>query len=192
MKKTLLALLLAVSCSAFAQTQVSLKLNLPVLDKSPMDMAYFPDNYPVLKIQDKTSDPLSIRLIYSRPQKDNRVVFGELIEYNTVWRLGANEATEIEFFKDVKIANKKVAKGRYTLYAIPTPDRWTIILNKDTDIWGSFKYDQKKDVLRVDVPTQKNAEPVEAFTMSFSKTTNGTDLLIAWDDVSVVLPIVLK
>ena|SRR6476469_1397530 len=96
-----------------AQTQASLKLKLPVLDKSPMDMAYFPADYPVLKIQDKATDPLVARIIYSRPQKDGRILFGELIEYNTVWRLGANEATEIEFFKDVKIGGKKLVKGRY-------------------------------------------------------------------------------
>jgi hypothetical protein len=160
-----------------AQTQASLKLKLPVLDKSPMDMAYFPSDYPVLKIQDKASDPLVARIIYSRPQKDGRVLFGELIEYNTVWRLGANEATEIEFFKDVRIGGKKLLKGRY---------------NKDTDIWGAFKYDEKKDVLRVTVPVQKTASVAEIFSMNFNKTSAGADLIIAWDDVSVNLPISLK
>lgn len=175
-----------------AQTQASFKSKLAVLDKSPMDMAYFPTNYPVLRIQDKVSDPLAVRVIYSRPQKDNRVVFGELIEYNTVWRLGANEATEIEFFRDVKIGGKKLVKGRYTMYAIPTTSKWTLIFNKDTDTWGAFKYDTKKDVLRVDVPVQKTAETVEAFTMGFNKTAAGADLVMAWDDVSVTLPIELK
>ena len=61
-----------------------------------------------------------------------------------VWRLGANEATEIEFYKDVKIGGKKVPKGRYTLYAIVSENVWTMILNKDTDTWGAFKYDSKK------------------------------------------------
>jgi hypothetical protein len=175
-----------------AQTQASLKLKLPVLDKSPMDMAYFPSDYPVRKIQDKASDPLVARIIYSRPQKDGRVLFGELIEYNTVWRLGANEATEIEFFKDVKIGGKKLLKGRYTMYAIPTPAQWTIIFNKDTDIWGAFKYDEKKDVLRVTVPVQKTASVAEIFSMNFNKTSTGADLIMAWDDVSVSLPVSLK
>ena len=83
------------------------------MDKSPMDMAYYPTDYPVLKIQDKASGPLIARVIYSRPQKNGRKLFGELVEYGKVWRLGANEATEIEFFQDVKIDNKKVKKGRY-------------------------------------------------------------------------------
>src|SRR5215212_5657733 len=80
----------------------------PPLDKSPMDMAYFPDEYPVLKIKDKAKEPPVARVIYSRPQKADRVVFGDLVEYGKVWRLGANEATEIEFFRDVKIDGKRV------------------------------------------------------------------------------------
>jgi hypothetical protein len=186
-----LAILFSISCAS-AQSQASLKFKRPVLDKSPMDMAYYPANYPVLKIQDKATEPLLARVIYSRPQKDNRVIFGDLIEYNTIWRLGANEATEIEFFKEVKIGGKKLAKGRYTMYAIPTPSQWTIIFNKDTDIWGAFKYDEKKDVLRTDVPVQKTTEASDAFTMGFTKSANGANLIIAWDDVSVTLPIVSK
>ena len=122
--------------------------DLPPVDKSPMDMCYYPNNYPVLKIQDKVTQPAVARVIYSRPQKNGRLIFGELVEYGKVWRLGANEATEIEFFRSVKIGDKKVEKGRYTLYAIPTEDNWTIILNKDNDTWGAFKYDEQKDVLR--------------------------------------------
>lgn len=190
MKKLFFALVLLASASfAFAQAQTAVRIKLPVLDKSPMDMAYYPANYPVLKIQDKTSEPLMARVIYSRPQKDSRTIFGDLIEYNTIWRLGANEATEIEFFKDVKVSGKKLAKGRYTMYAIPTESQWTIIFNKDTDSWGAFKYDDKKDVLRVSVPVQKATEVAEAFTMSFNKSARGADLIIAWDAVSVAVPI---
>ena len=107
--------------------------NLPPVDKSPMDMSYYPNGYPVLKIQDKITGPLVARVIYSRPQKNGRVIFGELMEYGKVWRLGANEATEIEFYREVKINNKKVKKGRYTMYAIPYADIWTFIINKEND-----------------------------------------------------------
>jgi len=162
------------------------------LDKSPMDMAYFPDEYPVLKIKDKAKEPPVARVIYSRPQKADRVVFGDLVEYGKVWRLGANEATEIEFYKDVKIDGKRVPKGKYTLYAVVNSDQWTMILNKDTDTWGSFKYDEKKDLLRVNVPAQKVLEPVEAFTIYFDKTASGANLNIAWDTVMASLPIAMK
>ncbi|HMX78835.1 MAG TPA: DUF2911 domain-containing protein, partial [Ferruginibacter sp.] len=78
---------------------VHAQTNLPPLDKSPMDVSYYPVNYPLLKVQGKSTEPLVARVIYSRPQKNGRVIFGELIGYGSVWRLGANEATEIEFYK---------------------------------------------------------------------------------------------
>src|SRR3954470_20316171 len=132
MKKLLFgSLLVFFALAGKAQTQApinsSVVSKLPALDKSPMDMCYFPTDYPLLKTQNKTTTSPLVRVIYSRPQRDNRVIFGDLIEYNKVWRLGANEATEIEFFKDVTIAGKKIAKGRYTIYAIPKPEKWTII-----------------------------------------------------------------
>jgi hypothetical protein len=67
-----------------------------------------------------------------------------------------------------------------------------MILNKETDTWGAFKYDPKKDVMRITVPVQKVAEPADAFTIVFEKIPNGTNLNIAWDTVLVSLPILLK
>src|SRR5688500_2914079 len=75
----------------------------PGLDKSLMDMSYYPVDYPKLKMTGAVADPLIARVIYSRPQKNGRTVFGDLIKFGSVWRLGANEATEIEFFRDVVI-----------------------------------------------------------------------------------------
>ena len=188
MKKIVLLVLLASNLCVNAQT-VSSKL--PGLDKSPMDMSFYPAGYSLLKIQDKITEPLVMRLIYSRPQLNGRRIFGELQEFGAVWRLGANEATEIEFFKDVKINNRKIKKGRYTLYCIPYPDKWTLIVNKETDTWGSFKYDQTKDVVRKDVPVIKN-EPTEALTIVFEKSATGANMLMYWDDVKAVLPIEFK
>ena len=105
-----------------------------------------------------------------------------------MWRLGANEATEIEFYKDVTINNKKIKKGRYTLYAIPFPDKWTLIVNKETDTWGSFRYDSSKDVVRVDLPVQKN-DREEDMTILFEKTSTGANMDMYWDEVKAVLPI---
>ena len=160
-------------------------------DRSPMDMVYFPTDYPLLKMAGKTSVPPFMRIIYSRPQKQGRPIFGGLVKYDTPWRLGANEATEIEFYKDVKIGGKKVPKGRYTLYAIVSENVWTMILNKDTDTWGAFKYDSKKDVLRTDVPAQKTDEVVESMSMLFEKSATGISLIIAWEQMKVTLPITL-
>lgn len=187
MRKTfVLGILLFSFLFSFSQA-----VKLPEVDKSPMDMSYYPANYPVLKIQNKATEPLIARIIYSRPQKLGRKVFGELVEYGTVWRLGANEATEIEFYKDVKIGGKKIPKGRYTLYALVNENTWTMIINKDTDIWGAFKYDSKKDIVRTDVPVQKTDETVESMSMWFEKTTSGISLVIAWEQVKISLPITL-
>jgi hypothetical protein len=164
---------------------------LPALDKSPMDMCYYPVNYPILRIQpNKIVEPLVARVIYSRPQKNGRKVFGELVEDGKIWRLGANEATEIEFFKDVKIGTKKIKKGRYTMYALENKDKWTIIINTETDIWGAFKYDATKDVLRIDCAVNKQTDIVEAFSMVFEKVNEKMiNLVMAWDDEIVRLPI---
>jgi hypothetical protein len=187
MKKILAGCIIAllISVSSFAQSKI------PSLDKSPLDMSTYPANYPMLKIQDKATEPLIARIIYSRPLKNNRVIFGDLLEYNKVWRFGANEATEIEFFKDVKINNVKVKKGRYSVDAIPAVDKWTIIFNKDLDSWGSFKYDSTKDVVRMDVPVQKTTDIAEAFYIYFDKASSGFTMNAGWDDVKVSLPVML-
>jgi hypothetical protein len=162
--------------------------SMPPIDKSPVDISYYPTNYPALKIQDKITGPLTARVIYSRPRKEGRVIFGGLVEYGKVWRLGANEATEIEFFKQVKVNGKKIAKGRYTLYAVVNENSWTLIINKETDTWGAFKYDAKKDVARIDVPVQRMTEMLESLAMVFEKSTTGINLIIAWDTIKVSLP----
>ena len=162
--------------------------SMPPVDKSPMDMSYYPANYPVQKIQDKITEPLAARVIYSRPQKAGRTIFGGLVKYGEVWRMGANEATEIEFFKHVRIDGKKIAKGRYTLYAIPNETSWIIIINKETDTWGSFKYDAKKDLIRKEVIVQKTDALIESVAMAFEKSVTGFNLIIAWDNVKASLP----
>ena len=161
---------------------------LPVLDKSPMDMAYYPHNFPVLKIQEKAAEPLVARVIYSRPLKNGRTVFGELVEFNKVWRMGANEATEIELFVPATIQNKRINRGRYILYSIPYADRWTIVFNSNTFSWG-LKPDPAKDLYRFDIPVQTSAGNAENYTIEFKKTDTGAELLMAWDDAAARLPI---
>lgn len=183
MKGIITILLLAFTIQVSAQ-------KLPSLDKSPMDMSYYPVNYPVLKLQNKVTEPLVMRIIYSRPQLNGRKVFGDLQKFGEVWRLGANEVTEIQFFKDVWINNKKIKKGRYSLYCIPYGDKWTLIVNKETDVWG-LMYNAAKDVIRTDIPVEKN-NTTEALTIIFEKSNKGANMLLYWEDVKTVLPIVFK
>lgn len=163
----------------------------PGIDKSPLDMSYYPSNYPVLKIQDKVTEPLVARVIYSRPRKEGRTVFGGLVAYGKVWRLGANEATEIEFYKPVTIGGKKINPGRYTLYALVNEKSWTFIVNKENDTWGAFKYDAAKDIARADVPVEKTSEMVESMVMAFKKTNNTVSLVVEWENAKAALPISL-
>ena len=186
MKKALGLLLVfqLVFLCLFAQT-------VPAVDKSPMDMSYYPVNYPVLKIQDKATEPLVARVIYSRPQRSGRAIFGGLVKNGDVWRMGANEATEIEFFKNVRLGGKKINKGRYTLYAIVKENSWTIIVNKESDTWGAFSYDPKKDVTRIEVNTQKTDSMIESLGMAFEKTLTGFNLVVAWENTKVSVPFTL-
>jgi len=184
--RKLLILLFFVNTGWNVQAQAT---KIPAVDKSPLDVSYYPSNYPILKIQDKASEPLIARVIYSRPSRNSRKIFGDLVEYGNVWRLGANEATEVEFFQHVHIGGVRVKKGRYTVYCIPYAEKWTMVLNRETDTWGSFKYDQSKDVTRLDVPVQIQETPLENMAMYFEKSLNGVNLVIHWDLVKVNLPI---
>lgn len=175
---------------------ISFLIHLPVrgqswipVDKSPMDQIYYPVDYPSKKIRG-TSEPLRMRVIYSRPAKNNRKIFdSDIVPYGKVWRLGANEATEIQFFTTAVIGGKKVPPGRYTIYCIPTEKEWTFIINKDTDAWGAFNYDAAKDVVRTTVPVEELKDPVEFLTIDFEKSGSTVNLVIEWDQKKASLPV---
>lgn len=183
-------LLLGLFCASILAGNAQLQL--PEPDKSPLDVSYFPVNYPLLKIQGQMKEGPVARVIYSRPRKEGRPVFGSLVEYGKLWRMGANEATEIEFYKNVTISGQKLAKGRYTLFAIVDEKHWTIIFNKETDVWGSFIYNASKDALRVEVPVEELETPSELLCMTFEKTNAGGKLIIAWETTSVAVPFTIN
>ncbi len=184
--KTIVGFVLLFFCTGLQAQQKPTEL-----DKSPMDMSYWPANYPLLKMSGKAKELPVARVIYGRPLKNGRTIFGGIVKYNELWRLGANEATEIELFSNVKIGSKALAKGRYTVYCIPAENKWTLIFNKDNYVWGSFTYDSKKDVLRAEADIDRNTETVEAFTIYFDETKTGANLVILWDDTKAILPIML-
>lgn len=172
---------------AKAQTTSPLAVNFPPADSSPVDMVYYPLNAP--KAKDPDSAKAKIKVIYARPQKKGREIFGVLEQYGKVWRFGANESTEIKFFDKAYINGKKIKAGSYSLFAIPNKNSWTIILNSQTDRWGAFTYDPTKDVLRVEVPVKTLTKPVEYFSITFADVANTVVLVAAWDKVQVEVPI---
>jgi hypothetical protein len=186
MKKLNLLICFLVFACVCANAQVAVGTSkFTKLDDSPLDVLYYPLNV----TKDKGNAKPIIRVLYSRPQKKGREIFGVLEQFDKVWRLGANESTEIWFDKTVTIANKKIKAGRYSLFAIPSKDKWIIIVNKQTDKWGAFSYDSTADVLRTEVPVKKLDNVMEALSMTFADYTNGAELIIAWDKTQVSLPI---
>lgn len=160
----------------------------PGLDTSPADVVYYPLN--VAKAKDNSS-PL-IRILYSRPSKKGREIFGVLEQFGKVWRVGANESTEIRFYKSAIIGGKKIKAGTYSLFAIPNKDKWTIIINKQVDKWGAFTYDETKDVVRTDVNVKSLEKPLEVLSVTFTTQATGANLVIGWDHSTVELPIRIK
>ena len=128
------------------------------LDKSPMDCASFPSSY---KVSDKT-----VKIVYSRPQLNGRSL-SKLAPNGKQWRTGANEAAEITFYKDMNIGGTNVKAGTYTLSTIPGEKEWTIILNSDLNVWGSYFYNEANDIARIKAPATTSDESLDAFSIAF-------------------------
>lgn len=130
-----------------------------------------------------------VKVVYSRPLKRGRQIFGSLVPYGAVWQLGANEATEITLTRDLIVNGFNLNAGTYSMFAIPEPDHWTVIFNADLGMWGSYNYNPAMDVTRVVVPVKDIPDAVyEPFTMKFDQHNDKADLLILWDRTSVRIP----
>lgn len=152
--------------------------NFAKLDASPLDMVVF---------KPKESEAIA-RVIYSRPHKRDREVFGKLVPYGEVWRTGANEATELTLYQDMKIAGADVKAGTYTLYTIPEKNEWTVILNRRVHTWGAYEYSDKMDVVRVKTPVKQSPTTIENFSVAFTPAEGGMNLVMGWDDSYVEVP----
>lgn len=151
-----------------------------------------------------------VTITYSRPGVKGRKIWGDpvgaeassgiktlddasqrakdapIVPYGHVWRTGANEATVFSVTDDVLINGQKLPAGTYSLHTIPGRDEWTIIFNSVADQWGSFNYDEKKDVLRVKVKPQTVADNQEWLEYSFPVVTaNSAQVLIRWEKMAV-------
>ncbi len=147
---------------------------------SPLALAQYKDETNYMKV------------VYSQPFKKGRTTFGGLAKWGEVWRTGANEATEITFIRDVKIDGKVCRAGTYTLFTIPNPARWTVLLNSELGQWGAYNYKPEKDVMRFEATASKNNQIYEALLFQFIETDAGADLTLTWDDVKVTIPLVFS
>ena len=130
-------------------------------------------------------DGVETEIVYCRPSARNRKMIGGKEPYGKVWRTGANAATTIEFAKPVKIEGKSLPAGKYALFTIPNEDEWTIIINKDFNQQGAYNYDEKKDVLRVNVKPKKTSEFVETFTITPEK----DRVTLKWENTEVAFKV---
>jgi hypothetical protein len=130
-----------------------------------------------------------MRIIYSRPQKEKRKIFDGLVKYDSPWRLGANEATEIEFFSPATVQGKTVKLGRYILYCIPHETKWTFVLNSNLYSWG-LEQNREKDLMQFEAPIEKNEVIIEYFTIATVKRSDkSAEIIFLWDDVKAKLPV---
>jgi hypothetical protein len=149
---------------------------------SPIDKAEFSNN------------GLDMKVSYCRPFKKGRLIFGEekdkaLLPNGKYWRLGANDATEITFSKNISFAGTPVKAGSYRMYAVPNADSWEISLNSELGKFGFFEPDYKLDVAKVKVPVQTAPVESEQLTINFAGDTTSVQMNIVWDKTLVTVPI---
>ena len=133
-----------------------------------------------------------IEIVYSRPGMKGRKIFTAdgLVPFGQVWRTGANNATKVTFNTPLKIEGKEVPAGTYALFTIPGENEWTIIINKGAAQWGAFQYNEKDDVVRVNVKPKHLAEHVETFVIEFNHIRDESAVIeLAWSDVVVPIKI---
>jgi hypothetical protein len=125
----------------------------------------------------------AITIDYCQPSMHGRTIFGGLVPYGEVWRTGANAATTLKTTAKLQIGDLSVPAGTYTIYSVPSPDGWTLVVNKQTGQWGTV-YDKSQDFGRVKMSTGSTSLPVETFVIDFEKTMgNATELHLKWANV---------
>ena len=124
---------------------------------------------------------------YGRPRKRGRVIFGQVVPWNRVWRTGANAATQLSTDVPITVRGQTIPAGRYSLWSILTPRGGTLIVNRHTGQWGT-EYDPGQDVARLDLTRVSLPEPVEPFTFAIDPVERGGVLRMSWDSTSYLVP----
>ncbi|WP_298117458.1 DUF2911 domain-containing protein [Flavobacterium sp.] len=135
-----------------------------------------------------------IKMAYSRPLVRGRKIFGELVPFDKLWRTGASDCTVITTFEDISFGNSVLKVGSYSIFSIPSINEWTIIVNADTTLHGETGYDEKKDVIRFKVPTEKSPNFYETFTIELNDINSKGEafLKILWENTMVKIPLKSK
>ena len=134
-----------------------------------------------------------LEVLYNRPSKKGREVFGALVPYDKVWRTGANEATVFTCNKDLIVDGVSVPKGEYTLWTIPNDSIWKVYFNTKQYPWGVDEHmrpmrEPKYDLKEIDVPVSHLDKAVEQFTIAFDNSTDNLKMTMAWDHTIIEIP----
>ncbi|MGB5555348.1 MAG: DUF2911 domain-containing protein [Flavobacteriaceae bacterium] len=148
------------------------------------------------KVATMKTGGMDLSVKYSSPSKKGRVIFGELVPYDAVWRTGANEPTVFSTTTDISVAGQKLPAGTYSLWTIPNPNQWSVILNTEVPDWGvtilsmgkKTQRDPEKDAIEIEVATEKLATPQENFIIDF-ETSGQAFMTLSWDDTKIKVPI---
>ena len=175
MKKVIL--LVAVFALTIGFSNQAIAQNFKGLDKSPMDIASFPSNY---RVSEKV-----IKIIYSRPQLKGRSL-EKLAPLGKKWRTGANEATEVTFYKDVVFGGTAVKAGTYTMYAIPGKTTWTVVLSSQLNVWGVYFHKDENDVAKVTIPVKQTEENLDVFSIAIDE---DMTINIGWGTTLISIPV---
>jgi hypothetical protein len=136
---------------------------------------------PPAQAQCKFTDGKTIKTDYSSPRVKGRKIFGGLVPYGQVWRTGANDATTLVTDTNVRIGDKDVPAGSYTLFTIPNADKWTLIISKKTGEWGIPYPGQGEDFVRVEMRATPLSSPVENFAIGFDQTGSSCAMHLDWE-----------
>lgn len=131
----------------------------------------------------------NIAVDYERPAARGRTVFGELVKYNKLWRTGAGNCTKIRFSKPVVIDDKEISNGTYSIFTIPGIDEWTLILNKDTTLYGINSYDAAKDIIRFKVKPRSTGRFYESLTIDIDVVPNNAVVYVSWENTQISFPV---
>jgi tetratricopeptide (TPR) repeat protein len=130
-----------------------------------------------------------IEVKYSRPAVKNRQIFGEVVPFDELWRVGANERTVIEIEDDIKIGGKDLKAGEYGILMKPGKDSWTVLFSTNTSSWGTNDYDEKDDVLTLQVASQEAAFTENLLFYFDEVIWDKANLIMQWEKTKIVLPI---
>ena len=131
----------------------------------------------------------TIDVRYNSPQMRGRKIMGALVPWNQVWRTGANPATTLITSVPLKFGDLLVPAGTHTIYTLPNPDKWLLIINNQTAQWGTV-YNQNQDLGRTPMMKKSLSAPQEGMSISFEKTTaNSTEMHVRWEITDVYVQV---